>query len=214
MSREQIRLDVEELARDGGLLDQLEALLPEPVSDPTVGSAQHHKVSGSPAPWHNEAADVFLTIHAGARELERDLRYRVTGRLAHQRGGSDLNTKQALHAVTALVEAVDDIVTQDAAAQVASWCRMARQVRDIDQQDRFEPLPRVKGWLPPSCPYCDVLSLRWSRQRGIVICINHDCLDGEDRRPRASMEIGEYSGQGMLVFRDGYQVHYRMEEAS
>lgn len=34
-----------------GLLPRLQALLPEPVADPTVGTTTHRKAVGSPAPW-------------------------------------------------------------------------------------------------------------------------------------------------------------------
>src|SRR4051812_43933050 len=61
---EEIAVLVEELKP---LLAQLQALLPEPVADPTSGTSTHHKVTGSPAPWHGEAGPLLMTIHAGVR---------------------------------------------------------------------------------------------------------------------------------------------------
>lgn len=206
---ERLSWDVEELTRYGGLLDILSALLPEPVAIATVGAYGVHRVSGSPAPWHAEAADVLMAIHAGARELENDMRYRVTGN-ASNRGGSDANTRDALAAVVALAPAVSEPAARDAAGLVARWVRQARQVRDVDQADRWVTLPRMPGMSPPPCPYCQTYALRMSRTAGEVRCLNAECLDDDGRRPVARMEYGRLSGDGVLVFRDGSQIVYEM----
>src|SRR5690606_21355075 len=96
------------------LLPRLKKLLPDPVADATKGSMQHHKVTGSPAPWHPEAGPVLLTIHAGVRELEADLRYHVAGHTGEPRGGSDANTTAALDSIVRLVHGVDDDTARDA----------------------------------------------------------------------------------------------------
>lgn len=36
-------VNVDHLVRPSGILDQLEALLPEPVADPSTGTTSHHK---------------------------------------------------------------------------------------------------------------------------------------------------------------------------
>lgn len=209
---EQLSWDVEELTRHGGLLDTLSGLLPEIVSVADVGTTTGHKVSGSPAPWHAEAADVLMTIHAGARELENAMRYRITGN-ARTRGGSDANTRDALAAVVKLAPALPEPIADDAAAQVARWVRQARQVRDIDQADRWVSLPRMPGMLPPPCPYCLTYALRMSRIAGEVRCLNVDCRDDNGRRPIARMQYGRLSGDGMLVFADGSLIVYDVPPA-
>jgi len=209
-----LAVDVDHLVRPGGILDQLEALLPEPVADPSTGTTSHHKVTGSPAPWHAEAAAVLLDIHAGARELEADLKYRVTGRAPEPRGGSDVNTRSALRSIVRLAEALDDDQVKDAARTVGRWVTTARQLRDIDQADRWEPLPRRPGALPPPCEYCATYSLRWNRRSGEVRCVNGDCRDGDGHRPVARMEIGRLTGTAALVWRDGRTVTYDQEETA
>lgn len=78
------------------LLERLAALLPEPVAEPTSDTTSHHKVSGSPAPWHAEAGSLFMDIHEGARRLEASLSREVAGHLGERRVGFDGNTAAAL----------------------------------------------------------------------------------------------------------------------
>jgi hypothetical protein len=206
-----IALDVNELTRDGGVLDQLEQLLPEQVTDPTTGGG-HQKITGSPAPWHAEAAAALLTIHEEARRLEASLRREVTGNLGRRRGGSQTNTREALDAIVKLTEAVCDDEVKTAARIVARWVTSARQIRDIDQADRWEPLPRLPGMLPPACDWCSTYALRMNRLTGEVRCTNSRCRDEEKRRPVALIVTGTYSGQSSLVWQDGRSVVYTIED--
>ena len=204
---ERLAWDINELTRYGGLLDTLTALLPETGTTPDTEKSSAHKISGSPPPWHAEAADVLMTIHAGARELESVMRYRVTGTVPI-RGGSDGNTRAALAGVAALAGAVPDSAARAATSLVAHWVRRARQVRDIDQTERWVALPRLPGLLPPACPYCRTYALRMSRAAGEVRCMNAQCLDRDQRRPVARMEYGLLSGDGILMFADGGRLSY------
>ncbi|MBA9002026.1 hypothetical protein [Thermomonospora cellulosilytica] len=205
-----LAVDVDHLVRPGGLLDQLEALVPEQATNPE-NSGGHHKVTGSPAPWH-QAGFLLLEIHEGARRLEASLRRDTSGRLGDRRGGSTTNTRDALKSCVRLAEALDDDQVQAAARIVGRWVRAARQLKDIDQADRWEPLPRQPGMLPPACHYCGTYSLRWNRRSGEVRCILPDCRDEDGHRPVARMEIGRYSGQAALVWRDGRTVTYAHRE--
>lgn len=207
-----LAVDVDHLVRPGGILDQLAALLPEPVADPSTGTTSHHKVTGSPAPWHAEAAAALLDVHEGARRLEASLRRDVSGRLGERRGSSADNTRAALKSIVRLCEALDDDQVKDAARIVARWVTSARQLRDIDLADRWEPLPRRPGTLPPPCDYCATFSLRWNRRSGEVRCVNGECRDGDGHRPVARMEIGRFTGQAALVWRDGRTVTYDQED--
>lgn len=198
----QLAIDVDHLVRPGGLLDRLEALLPEQVTDPSSGGTRR-KVAGSPAPWNAEAAAVLLDIHEGARRLEAALRQAVTGRLGERRGASTENTRAALKSIVRLAEALDEDRQADAARIVSRWVTAARQLRDIDEADRWEPLPRCPGELPPKCPWCDCFSLRMCKARSEVRCLNSVCVDERGRRPIARLEIGTVSGEPMLVFDDG-----------
>lgn len=214
MTLEQLAFDVDELAQPRGLIDQLVDLLAAQPVDPGVGSKQRHKVSGSPAPWHDEAGGVLMLIHAGARKLERDLRNHVAGHPGEPRGGSDNNTREALRAAVNLAHGAGPDEQQHAELVVAAWCRQARQVGDIDQQDKWEPLPRMPGHTPPECPYCGLLSLRWARTRGVVRCLtNPACVDSDGQRPSARIMHGRYSGQAALVFRDELTIYTYVPES-
>lgn len=207
-----LAVDVDHLVRPGGILDALEALLPEPVADPQTGGGNRAKVSGSPAPWHAEAAAILLDITEGARRLEASLRRDVSGRLGDRRGNSTPNTRAALKSAVRLCEALDDGQVKTAARIVAHWVTAARQLRDIDEADRWEPLPRRPGTLPPPCDHCQTYSLRWNRRSGEVRCVLPDCRDDDGHRPVARMEIGRFSGQAALVWRDGRTVTYAHQE--
>lgn len=208
-TRQELADAVTALTATGGLVDQLRELLAEQATSTTYGTRSRHKVTGSPAPWNVEAASVYLIIHHGARDLESDLRYLVTGATGPDRGGSDANTRAALDAVAKLAEAVDDDTASYAARTVAGWVTAAHQTRDIDIADRPVPLPRVPGQLPPACDYCHRLSLRMSTRTGVVFCISPACVDGEGRRPLARIETGRYTGVPSLVWQDGRNVIYQ-----
>lgn len=206
-----LAVDVDHLVRPGGILDTLEALLPEQVTDPAAIGA-HQEITGSPAPWHTEAAAILLTIHEGARRLEASLRRAVTGRHGARRGSSTPNTRAALKSCVRLAEALTDDQVETAARIVAHWVTAARQLRDIDQADRWEPLPRQPGMLPPACDYCATYSLRWNQRSNEVRCVNPDCYDADGHRPIARMEIGRLTGTAALVWRDGRTATYTHDQ--
>ncbi|MEU8278212.1 hypothetical protein ACFYOK_37405 [Microbispora bryophytorum] len=213
------------------LIEQLQELLPEPVEDATKGSSQSHKVTGSPAPWHQEAGPLLLTIHDGVRDLEADLRYHVTGHtrlrvqyetVGHRagrtvrrvlkgeapRGGSDANTAAALDAITRLVHGVPDDIARRARAQLDSWVRQAREVRDIGEAEKWIPIHVPKGALPPACPYCKTFSLRIAQESGRVRCFNARCRDEKGERPRGRIDKNRLDGSAMLVWSDGRTIYY------
>lgn len=207
---EQIASRVGELRE---ILTVLADLLPEPVADPTSGTITHNKVTGSPAPWHAEAAGILLDIHEGVRRLEASIRRDITGNLGQRRGGSDGNTEAALAAIASLSNALTDGDVQQAARILSVWLSHARQIRDIDLEPSWAPLPSVPGAPPPSCPYCRTYSLRFARQSGAVRCANPRCVDSDERRPYGLIEQGKYTGRAMLVFADGREITYATEEA-
>lgn len=211
MTSDQLAADIDRLLQ---LLPDLAALLPEPVADPTSGTSSRHKVSGSPAPWHAEAAAVLFDVHAGARALEDKLLEIVTGRTPRGRGSSDANTRAALEAIPDLAAAAGEPHDRYAAGQVARWLRCAEEIRDVDARDKWTPVPTIPGHAPPPCPYCDTYAMRMNRRTGVVRCTNPECRDPEGHRPAARMEYGRLSGQGMLVFRDGRQIVYRLEQGA
>ncbi len=203
---EQLRLDVHELVRPGGLLDTLEALVPEQVGDPSVGRLSRRLAHSAP-PWHTEAAETLMLIHTGARDTEAKLAYLVL-HIRRRRGSSWANTRHALEAIPDLATRAGRPHDDHARREVELWIRMARQLRDVDQQERWATLPRQPGHIPPPCPYCGTYALRWSPTSGNVRCTNTDCVDEGGHRPKATMRQGRYSGQAALVWRDGREICY------
>jgi len=197
------------------LLPRLKKLLPDPVADATKGSMQHHKVTGSPAPWHPEAGPVLLTIHAGVRELEADLRYHVTGHTGAGRGGSDGNTTAALDSIVRLAHGVDDEMARQAARRMNRWIEQARQIRDIGESEKWIPIHVPKGELPPECPHCRTFSIRVAQESGRVRCSNTACKDESGNQPRAHIEKNRVDGSAVLVWADGRTTYYyESQEAS
>lgn len=205
--RDRLYADVDELARGGGLLDMLHELLPAQVSRAGSDGGTRQKVSGSPPPWHSEVAGVLFTIHAAARGTETSLRLRK-GFSRLSRGGSDGNTRDCLRRLPALAEGCGDDAASEVGSLVASWVRQARQLSDIGLADKWEPLPRRPGTLPPVCPHCERFSLRMNKAAGEVRCLTRFCVDDDGCRTVARMEIGAYSGEASIVFGDGRQVVY------
>jgi hypothetical protein len=193
--------------RRDGLLHRLRSLLREPPGQHPVGTIGRHAAQAS-EPWHGDAAGVYWQVHFGARELEFIL-LRVRGLPVRPRGGSHDNTLAALTALPGLASAGPGEIVRRAANRVERWVAAARRIHDVDEAERWMPVPRIAGAMPPVCPYCGYLSLRMSRERGEVRCFTPHCYDLDGRRPVARMERGEHTGEGMLVFGDDTVVHYR-----
>ena len=193
--------------RRSGLLHRLRNSLRTPSGQHTVGTIGRH-ANESSEPWHNDAASVYWRIHFGARELEAIL-LRIRGLPRRARGGSHDNTLAAIVALPGLATGAPYAIVRRAANRVERWVDAARRIGDVDETERWVPVPRVAGAMPPVCPYCQNLSLRMSRERGEVRCFTPDCADLDGARPVARMERGTLSGEGILVFRDTTVVHYR-----
>lgn len=185
------------------LLTQLQHLLPQQVTDPTQGTTTRHQVTGSPAPWHPEAGPLLMTIHAGVRELEENLRYLVTGHTGQPRGGSDANTLAALDAITTLIHGVPETAATRVRNQLAAWVQQAREIRDIGEAEKWVPIHVPRGELPPECPYCGTYSLRVAQETGRVRCFNQECRDSDGRRPSGWIDRNRVTGEAVLVWADG-----------
>lgn len=206
---DQLRADVQDLTRRNGILDRLEAML-DASARHTGPDGGHRKVSGSPAPWNSEAANPLTDTAAWARQTEQDLRYALSGFLRPDRGGSNGNTGEALRAILRLAEAADEPTQRRIRRELSTLTQRALEA--LGEADRWVPLPVLPKCLPPSCPYCGTYTLRMARQRGLVRCISPGCVDGEGNTPVAVMQIGEFSGESSLVWRDGSAMIFTMDD--
>ena len=136
----------------------------------------------------------------------------ITGHLGQRRGGSDANTTAALTAITSLAYGLTEPDAKRAARILNIWISHTNQIRDIDLEPSWAPLPSIPGTPPPACPYCRTYGLRFARQSGAVRCCNPRCLDSEENRPYGLIEQGKYTGRAMLVFADGREITYATEE--
>lgn len=195
-----------------GLLPRLQALLPEPVADPTVGTTTHRKAVGSPAPWHAEAGAALMTIHEGVRRMEASMRQDLTGEPGPRRGGSDANTFAAMDAIRRLAHGLPDDRARYYARVLGIWVTHAKTVRDIDETPKWVPIRAPRGALPPTCPYCHTYSLRVAQASGAVRCANPSCRAGDGQRPYGRMQYGPLTGRPMLVFADGREITYYAQE--
>lgn len=182
-----------------GLIDQLEAAVPH-------REQRGYREGGAPkggsrpmAAWNTPVAMVILEIHAGARELETNLRYRAAG-VVRSRGGSDSNTLAALDAVLSLAAGAGDGELRDAARRVEGWCWRARLA--LGQREPWLPLPRLPGRPVARCPFCNFHTLRHKPLQGIIRCVNPACCDAEGARPVGRVEFGAYSDEPLLVWQD------------
>ncbi|GAA4100833.1 hypothetical protein [Nonomuraea soli] len=192
------------------LMERLGELFAEPVADPTQGSAQHHKVTGSPEPWHKEAAAAYFDAHAGLRRIEGDLIYVVSGASRPGRPGSDVHTRAASAAIRRLVRGVPDELARIVRDELARWVEAAKQVGDIGEAERWAPIHVPRGQLPPACPHCGTFSLRVAVESRRVMCWLTRCVDDAGRRPQGHLERSRYNlDTAVIRWVDGSQTYYR-----
>jgi hypothetical protein len=202
----------------GVLYRLLDTLLPEPdsrgIRAGTIG--RHAFTSGEP--WQAEAAHAYWAIHFGIRKLANRMRYSL-GVDQYRWPGSTEATDHALTQVANYAATVGPDVLADARHEVEGWVSRAKQIRDIDEEEPWQPI-HLQDAPPPTCPYCKKPSLRMQKLRGVVRCFSpvgrdrqgnptDGCRDLDDRPTRARMDRGRMTGEAALFFDDGTVVHYR-----
>jgi len=188
---------VEELA---GLLSRLETEVPEKKRQPYGGYGSGQGGHSPLAAWNAPAAMLVMDVHAGARDLETDLKHRLTGRL-RSRGGSSGNTLKCLAGIPSLCAGVDYHDAATALKKLEIWIYRARLV--LGDADPVSRLPRLPGQAEPSCPYCRGATLRFRQATGVVRCIRPGCRDGNGQAPAARIELGDFSGTPIVAWADG-----------
>ena len=195
------------------LLPCLADLLPETGGQgPQTGVIGRHAPKSS-EPWQAEAAHAYTDLHAGIRTTVNEMRYELNMAAMQWRGHDD-----ATGHVLKLIGNYGPALSPDSLAEhierLERWVTAAKQIADIDEAERWVPVPKVPGGKPPRCPYCGTYGLRMARRRGEVRCIYPDCTDGDGKPTRARMEPGGMSGEGILVFGDATTMHYREPETA
>jgi len=186
-----------------GLLDELEEVLPYKPREgyrPAGASGSPGKPGARLTSWNTAVAWVILDVHAGARELEQDLKYRLTGNI-RERGGSDANTKAALDSVVSLAAGGGEWELDHAVRSVERWCWRARLA--LGEIEPWVHVPRMPGQRAARCPFCTYATLRMKPLSGVLRCVNPACVDTDGQRPVGRVEFGAGFGEPMLVWASG-----------
>jgi len=154
-----------------GYLPRLERLLAEPdASGPAPGMVT--RAADTPEPWNAPAGRALMDGHEGVRRLEAALRYALNGHPGHRRGGSTVNTSEALDAIPRLAAGLTEDAEAAAARVIDRWVNAARAIPAIDEAERWRPVPSR------ACPYCRCFFLRVlldsrGQPAGRVGCFGH-----------------------------------------
>jgi hypothetical protein len=140
------------------------------------------KLTASTIPWHGAAAGLVYDFYAEVRRLEVNLKAEVTGIRGVRRGGSDGNTRMALQSIVNFSHVVDDQTVLGVLGFVDRWIRQANAVFNPDLG--LHRIPRTPGENDMRCPWCEYQTMRWQPATGIIVCINPECRNDSDERPR------------------------------
>jgi hypothetical protein len=132
------------------------------------------------------------------RRLEAALRYAMAGHPGLRRGGSDVNTREALKAIPKLAAGLDRDGEAAVVRILERWINEARCLPAIDEARQWRPLPSR------ACPYCGFCWLRgdMDTRPPVVACFLVGCADGNGLRPAATMGTDEH-GRPVLAWADG-----------
>ena len=174
-----------------GYVARLEEHLAEP-SAVGYSDALSPRHADAPFPGNAAAFGVLMVIWEAVPRLEARLRLEVAGHPGQRRGGSARNFLAALEAIVAQSGGVDEDLEAWAARTLERLCNLARAIPDIDEAERWRPLPSR------ACPHCGCWFLKVLRgptgqPDGRVECFGHD-EDGEPCRavwPGGLLEIAQ-----------------------
>jgi hypothetical protein len=155
-----------------GLMPRLELLVAEPSSTQNAAVGMSPRPADTPEPWDAPAGRALMDGHEGVRRLEAVLRYMVAGHPGLRRGGSTVNTHQALDAIPRLAAGLPENIEAASVRYLEHLANEARAVQAIDEAERWRPVPSR------ACPYCrcyflKVLEDARGQPAGRVGCFGH-----------------------------------------
>jgi hypothetical protein len=165
----------------------------------TRGSSEsfHGKIDHSQPPWNAGVANMILDLHGWTQSTELAWRLHA-GFPVRIRGGSSINTRVGLAALTKLSERVDDDIVQVSSRWLSRWCLRSRVT--LGEAENPKRLPRVAGEKEAACPFCKRTTLRQLPLSGTIRCVDPKCRDDEGRRPLAHLEL--FMGEFVLRWQD------------
>jgi hypothetical protein len=154
-----------------GYLPLLEDEITEPTS-PSGSVGMSPRPADAPLPGNAQAFDVHMVITEAVPRLEAAIRRAIAGHPGLRRGGSAGNFLKALESVVSLSGGLDEDGEAAAARILERLSDLARRLPDIDEAQRWRPVPSR------ACPYCGCFFLRVledarGQPAGRVECFGH-----------------------------------------
>lgn len=140
------------------------------------------KLTASTIPWHGAAASAIHDFYCEVRRLEVNMKAHITGIRGVRRGGSDGNTKMALQSVVNYCWSADDQTVLGVLGYLESWIRRSQAIFNPDYG--LHRIPRVPDEEEMRCPWCSFQTMRWQPATGVIVCVNPECRNDQDVRPR------------------------------
>ena len=162
-----------------GYRDRLEGLVAEPAAPgSTAGMAP--RPADPPMPGNPAAFTALMVIWEAVPRLEASIRLAVAGHPGGRRPSSERHFLQALESVVTLSGGLDEDGEALAARILERLADLARRIPDIDEAQRWRPVPQRP------CPWCGCYFLRVlldarGQPAGRVECFGHT-QDGEPCR--------------------------------
>jgi hypothetical protein len=88
----------------------------------------------------------------------------------------------AVRSIVNLCATADDQIILGVLGYFDSWGRQAKAVFNPDLG--LHRIPREPGDEELRCPWCQFQTMRWQPATGIIVCINPECRNDQDARPR------------------------------
>lgn len=163
-----VRDNATQLAGYQATLGELIAETSTPGS--TAGMAP--RPADAPLPGNSQAFGALMVIWEAVPRLEAAIRLAIAGHPGRRRGGSAANFLEALQAIPGLAAGLDEDGEAAAARILERLADLARIVPDIDEAQRWRPVPQRP------CPYCGCFFLRVlldaaGQPAGRVECFGH-----------------------------------------
>ena len=140
-------------AQLAGYRRTLEAVVAEP-SSPGTAAGMAPRPADAPMPGNAQAFTALMVIWEAVPRLEASIRLAVAGHPGTRRGGGPRHFLAALESVVALSGGLDEDGEALAARVLERLADLARRVPDIDEAQRWRPVPQR------ACPYCGCFFLR------------------------------------------------------
>ena len=164
-----VRASAAELA---GYRDRLEGLVAEPSAPGGAGAGVAPRAAEPPLPGNAPAFAALMVIWEAVPRLEAAIRLAVAGHPGGRRPSSERHFLEALESVVALSGGLGEDGEALAARALERLADLARRVPDIDEAQRWRPVPQRP------CPSCGCYFLRVlidarGQPAGRVECFGH-----------------------------------------